>query len=908
MRSKKFLISYFSLLISHFSFLISMDSLIGQQLANFRIERPLGRGGMAQVYYGQDVKLDRPVAIKLIDARHRQNPSYAERFVREAQAVAKWHHEHIVQIYYADDQDGLYYFVMEFVDGQDLEGILAEYRAKNELMPHNQVLHVAEALAEALDYAHEQGVIHRDVKPANLMVAKDGRVILMDFGLAMDVEQGSIGEVFGSTKYIAPEQARRSSDALPQSDIYALGVMLYEILTDHLPFDDPSPTALAIQHLTMEPPRPREFNPKLNAETEAVLLKALQKSPDQRYQTGAELIAALKAALAGDTELLPTKVAAAPPIFNPDNLMGQLLDEYRLEKLLGQGGMARVYLGVDVNLDRRVAIKVIDTPYRDDETYEMRFQREAKAIAQLEHPQIVRLYRYGKANGLLYMAMQFIEGQTLQAQLAHYRDQGDYMPFAEVQRIITKVCAALDYAHSKSVIHRDIKPSNIMLNEQEEVFLADFGLALLQDVGTRGEVLGTPHYIAPEQAMSSAGVVTQSDLYAVGVILFYMLTNSLPFDAADPLDIAMLHMSEPPPAPRTIRPDLSPELEGVMLKTLAKKPTERYATGAELVAALEQALPQAESAVPVAPPPPAPVVEIQPEPIAPPVAVATPTQPEPAKPTRPAVPTLPPIPAVMAARQNNQPTTKTPSILTKIAETSPANRSILSVTGLKERGGLPYIVAAIVILLLLCGAAYLMFGTGQKVEIVQTTPTLSPTSTVAVTEVAAAFDSPTATVAVVATMTMTPTEVAATATLTPTEIAATPTEAVADDQNKLTYLALWRSTFTSTITARGEKWFSFNSKEATNGAIIAFVRNRDWLDMVVYDGSQIGRWPPSKPDSISNVGLGTDRDLDGNQYTKEFIWEGNFVPNTTIYIRLINRLNKTVEYCVATRNDAKHCP
>jgi serine/threonine protein kinase len=194
------------------------DPLIGQTIANYRFERVLGRGGMAQVYYGRDVSLQRPVAIKVIDARFRNDPAYATRFVKEAQAVATWRHENVVQIHYADNQAGLYFFVMEYIDGLDLEQLLKQYRSDGELMPYDDVVHIGKAVASALDYAHQKGVIHRDVKPANVMIATDQRVVLMDFGLAMDTAQGSIGEVFGTPHYIAPEQARNSGDAVPQTN------------------------------------------------------------------------------------------------------------------------------------------------------------------------------------------------------------------------------------------------------------------------------------------------------------------------------------------------------------------------------------------------------------------------------------------------------------------------------------------------------------------------------------------------------------------------------------------------------------------------------------------------------------------------------------------------------------------
>lgn len=293
--------------------MIMDDPLIGRQLANFRIERVLGRGGMAQVYYGRDVKLQRPVAIKIIDARYRGNPAYAKRFVQEAQAVAAWRHENIIQIYYADDEGDLYYFVMEYIAGLDLGQRLAQYTAEGKLIPHAEVLRIGWAVAGALDYAHRKGVIHRDVKPSNVILADDGRVVLTDFGLALDVQQGSLGEVFGTARYTAPEQARRSADAVPQSDLYSLGVILYEMLTGVVPFDDPSPTSVALQHMTLPPPPPRRINPDLNEKTEAVLLKALSKSLTERYSAGGELMNALESALRPGPAAATKRFPLPPP-------------------------------------------------------------------------------------------------------------------------------------------------------------------------------------------------------------------------------------------------------------------------------------------------------------------------------------------------------------------------------------------------------------------------------------------------------------------------------------------------------------------------------------------------------------------------------------------------------------------
>ena len=333
-----------------------------------------------------------------------------------------------------------------------------------------------------------------------------------------------------------------------------------------------------------------------------------------------------------------------------DSLLGQRLDEYQVEALLGKGGMARVYRGIDVHLRRYVAIKVIDTPYRSDSAYGFRFEREAQAIAQLDHPHIVRLYRNGEKAGLFYMAMQYVEGSDLQTVLDSYKESGDFIEPQDASRLAREIGSALDYVHARGVIHRDIKPSNIMLDKQGQAVLTDFGLALLTEVGTRGEVLGSPTHVAPEQAISSAKAVPQSDLYALGVILYEMFTNRLPFHAEDPLELAMKHMSEAPPAPRTLRPELSPAVEAVILKALAKEPGERYQSGAELSDALDAAL-FARAEVPALSVPRLSVLkrvegQMAEQPL-PPIseAAAQPAVGEP--PEKPQTPPLPPLPAAV---------------------------------------------------------------------------------------------------------------------------------------------------------------------------------------------------------------------------------------------------------------------
>lgn len=272
---------------------MNSDPLIGQQLDHYLIQQALGHGGMARVYKGIDINLKRPVAIKMIAEGLRTNATYAQRFEREAQSVANLKHPNIVTVFHFGKHDGLYYLVMEYIDGADLDIILNNYERNGELMPHQDVIRILGAVADALDYAHGQGVIHRDVKPSNIMLERDGRPVLTDFGLALRLSEGTRGDTFGSPHYISPEQARNSANAVPQSDLYSLGVIAYELLTGILPFDDPSATSLAMQHIMQPVPSPRLFNRALSEQVEQVLFRILAKEPEARFQTGNEFIAAL---------------------------------------------------------------------------------------------------------------------------------------------------------------------------------------------------------------------------------------------------------------------------------------------------------------------------------------------------------------------------------------------------------------------------------------------------------------------------------------------------------------------------------------------------------------------------------------------------------------------------------------
>jgi serine/threonine-protein kinase len=323
-----------------------------------------------------------------------------------------------------------------------------------------------------------------------------------------------------------------------------------------------------------------------------------------------------------------------------DPLIGRRLGgRFEIVAPLGRGGMASVYRGRDANIGREVAVKVLGAPGEDAESAE-RFLREARTLAALKHPNIVRVYDYGEDGALRYIVQELLPGPNLQEELADLTARRGTLPLTAVAQVAAQVAAALDYAHARGVIHRDLKPANLIRNQAGEVVLADFGIAKVADSGavTRtGYVMGTPSYLSPEQAGGARQVTPASDIYALGVVLFELLTGATPFEAPTPVGVVIAHIQQPPPAPSSLRPGLTQAVDAVVLRALAKSPADRFPSAGALAQALAQAIRQP-------PGPPAQRPSDQPTLVAPP-----PRRPPPDG--APRQPPGPPAPRPMADRR-----------------------------------------------------------------------------------------------------------------------------------------------------------------------------------------------------------------------------------------------------------------
>jgi serine/threonine protein kinase len=540
----------------------------------FKTVGVLGRGGMGAVLEAEDERTGNRVAVKLIGNLSARDPDARLRFEREGKVLTLLAHPHVVRFIERGEHGERLYLAMELVRGKSL----AERLAPGPL-PVDEAIRVARATAEGLAYAHALGLTHRDVKPGNILLGDDGSIKLADFGLARRRDESLAltepGAVVGTLAYMSPEQLAGEA-ALPASDLYALGAVLYQMLAGTPPFEGTFAQVVAKRARASYPPLEAR-RPEAPPAVRDLVKRLLARDPEQRP----DATEAARVLGAHEPPSTVTRAPAASATREPASVaVGERIGPFTIEARLGAGGMGAVFRAKRED-GTRVALKLMAQPR--DPAASQRFAREARALAEVEHPNVLRFLDAGDDRGLAWIATELVLGRSLDALVA---DRGA-LPEPRLVEIAAGVLAGLEALHAKKIVHRDVKPQNILVREDGSVVLVDLGLAKLDGsltaVTQPGAVLGTPHYMAPEQLLGQP-VDARTDLYALGASLYHAASGKRPFEGETTTAIFFQQVNVAPVSVRSLNPVLSGPFAALVGRLLEKSPGRRPPSAA---AALE---------------------------------------------------------------------------------------------------------------------------------------------------------------------------------------------------------------------------------------------------------------------------------------------------------------------------------
>jgi serine/threonine-protein kinase len=529
--------------------------------------------------------------------------------------------------------ENIYYTVRDYVNGVTLQKVLEGGKR----FEPDQIVRLLRQLLAALGAVHRRGMCHGGVKPSNVFLCEDDRVILGDpsqpaqgIGVALD-------RLSYDYRYAAPESFHGAGAMGIQSDLYSLGCVAYELACGAPPFVSDNYLELAANHMYDAIVEPSHRGSNLESEGDEVLLRLLATSPTGRYSKTEDVLQALdrleeswrrpltqaapEAPLLRDASLaryqgaesvfrfdapaVPQRqtmgdfglakppaldtLPGGPPTFEVAPELPSKIGAYQILEALGRGGMGVVYKARDPRLDRVVAIKLLPARLGAGDLYQReRFEREGQAAARLQHPNIVSIYDTGEYQGSMYLALEYVSGGNLaEKPLAEGPQQ-----VRAAAEMVAKLARAVQHAHERGILHRDLKPANILLTEDGQPKITDFGLAKLSAgdpaLTHAGMIIGTPSYMAPEQA---AGNVKQigpaTDVYGLGGILYQLLTGRPPFRADSLLETMSQLASQPVTPPSALNSAVDPALEAICLKCLEKESSRRYTSAADLANDLE---------------------------------------------------------------------------------------------------------------------------------------------------------------------------------------------------------------------------------------------------------------------------------------------------------------------------------
>ncbi len=553
-------------------------------IGRYEILARLGQGGMGTVYKALDHELDRVIALKTIRPDLASNAAALRRLKQETLLARQIAHRNVIRVFDLGVADGLRFITMEFVEGHDLKALLDHGKK----LPVEEAIEILTQICQGLSAAHSEDVVHRDLKPQNVLLSADNRVRIVDFGLARSFENTGIthsGVILGTPAYMSPEQALgQQGDA--RADIFSLGVIAFELLTGELPFPSHSLSESLLSRTRGRARQIEQVNSALPSWLARIVMRCLERNPSDRYES----------AQAVGSELLARNVCPYTPLglqagsLSPGTMVGS---RYRIEAEAGEGGMGKVYRATDLDLHRTVALKVVRADLVSSSQSLDQLIREISIASQISHKNVLRIHDLGEASGLRFVSMAWAEGEDL----GHLLKRTGPIPEERIFELACEICEGLEAAHEQGITHRDLKPSNILLTSGGHACIADFGLAHSVD-SVAAEAIkrlepsasdsqsvsasGTPRYMSPEQ-VDGAEIDHRTDIYSLGLILYEMATGRIPFNDDSVFQTMTQRLTEKPVSPKLLNAAISDRLAGIIMRCLEREPKERYASVRELL-------------------------------------------------------------------------------------------------------------------------------------------------------------------------------------------------------------------------------------------------------------------------------------------------------------------------------------